>query len=117
MSVTCLHEIVTVSWRTCRYSPAPSPTERLGRASPSLAKYPKHVTTAADRERDLPAIVERVFDHKCIDCPETVTFPALPGDARCPGCGVDLYLTDDGQVGRYPAPDWEPGGIQGRPSR
>lgn len=57
---------------------------------------------------------EHLFDEKpCIDCQTMVTF-AGPGDATCPRCGLRMYLTEAGQVGRYPSEGWEPGGIQGR---
>jgi hypothetical protein len=56
---------------------------------------------------------EQMFEKPCLDSQTTATFPA-GGDATCPGCGLRMYLTDGGQVGRYPAANWEPGGIQGR---
>jgi hypothetical protein len=52
----------------------------------------------------------------CLDCQTPVTFPE-PGDATCPACGLPMFLTKDGKVGRYPRADWEPGGIQGRSLR
>jgi hypothetical protein len=55
-----------------------------------------------------------MFDSPCLDCQTPVTFPHKPGDATCPHCGLQLYATADGQLGRYPDPDWQPGGIQGR---
>jgi class 3 adenylate cyclase len=48
------------------------------------------------------------------DCGATVTF-AGPGDATCQAYGLGMYLTESGQVGRYPSKGWQPGGIQGRP--
>ncbi len=57
--------------------------------------------------------VERMFVITCLDCPIEVSFAERPGEARCPGCGVHLYLTHDGLLGRYVADDWRPGGIQG----
>ena len=50
----------------------------------------------------------------CLDCDSTVTFVG-PGDATCSNCGLPMFLTETGQTGRYPRPDWEPGGFQGRP--
>jgi hypothetical protein len=47
----------------------------------------------------------------CLDCGVTVTFPA-PGDATCPTCGLPMYLSEDGWVGRRPREDWEPGRLQ-----
>ena len=49
----------------------------------------------------------------CVDCQTSVTFPQ-PGDGTCPRCGLRMFLNEAGQVGRYPAEDWQPGGIQGR---
>jgi hypothetical protein len=46
---------------------------------------------------------------RCLDCDTIVTFPEI-GDATCPGCGLRMYVTKAGQVGRYPAGDWTPGG-------
>jgi DNA-directed RNA polymerase subunit RPC12/RpoP len=54
-----------------------------------------------------------MFEYSCIDCPTRVTFAERPGDAVCPGCGLRLYVTADGQLGRYLPDDWRPGGIQG----
>ena len=54
-----------------------------------------------------------MFEKPCLDCPSVVAFAEQPGDAVCPGCGLRMYLTDDGQVGRYQAEGWRPGGIQG----
>jgi hypothetical protein len=53
----------------------------------------------------------------CIDCRAAVTFDGRPGDGTWPSCGVGLYLTEDGHVGRYPDKDWQPGGVQGRRHR
>ena len=59
-------------------------------------------------------MTERMFDERpCLDCRTVVTFPR-PGDATCPACDLQMYLTRSGQVGRYPSQDWQPGGIQGR---
>jgi hypothetical protein len=55
-----------------------------------------------------------MFDVSCLDCHTPVRFPDRPGDATCPECGLKLYVTADGQTGRYPPADWQPGGIQGR---
>jgi hypothetical protein len=52
------------------------------------------------------------MEKPCLDCDAIVTFPE-PGDATCPNCGLPMFLTEAGQVGRYPRPGWEPGGIQG----
>jgi hypothetical protein len=40
----------------------------------------------------------------------------LPSGRRCHlfTCGLAMYLTEGGQVGRHAAMNWEPGGIQGR---
>jgi uncharacterized paraquat-inducible protein A len=57
-----------------------------------------------------------MFETPCPDCKTIVAFPELPGDATCVHCGLELYLTDSHAVGRYPAKDWTPGGIQGRRS-
>jgi hypothetical protein len=57
--------------------------------------------------------LERMFENRCPDCRSTVTVPALPGDATCPRCGLSMYVTDGGLVGRYPPEGWEPGPIQG----
>jgi hypothetical protein len=54
-----------------------------------------------------------MFDSKCLDCRGAVSFPEQPGDAVCPECGLRLYLTDDGHLGRYLPDGWRPGGIQG----
>jgi predicted RNA-binding Zn-ribbon protein involved in translation (DUF1610 family) len=40
----------------------------------------------------------------CIDCGETIEYPELPGEARCPSCGTEQYVTADGKRGRYPGP-------------
>jgi hypothetical protein len=53
------------------------------------------------------------MDKPCRDCQPMVTF-AESEDATCPQCGLRMYLTAAKQVGRYPDPEWEPGGIQGR---
>jgi hypothetical protein len=61
--------------------------------------------------------IEQMFDAKgssmitrrCLDCDTQVMFPQV-GDATCPGCGLRMYVTEAGQVGRYPAGDWTPGG-------
>jgi hypothetical protein len=59
-------------------------------------------------------MVERLFVEKPrIDCRTLVSFPQ-PGDATCPSCGTPMFMNEKGQVGRYPQPDWQPGGIQGR---
>jgi hypothetical protein len=58
-----------------------------------------------------------MFDTICLDCPSRVSFGERPGEAVCPGCGLHLYLTDDGHVGRYLPDDWRPGGIQGYPAQ
>jgi hypothetical protein len=55
-----------------------------------------------------------MFASTCLDCHSPLTFPDKPGDATCPECGLNLYVTADGHLGRYPDPDWQPGGIQGR---
>jgi hypothetical protein len=68
---------------------------------------------AAPNGGTLDPMTEQTFDRACLDCPATVTFPG-PGDATCPKCGLRMFLTAGGQVGRYPSQDWEPGGIQGR---
>ncbi len=54
-----------------------------------------------------------MFETRCLDCPGPVSFAERPGDATCPYCGLRLYLTADGQLGRYVPDDWRPGGIQG----
>ena len=55
-----------------------------------------------------------MFETPYPDCKSTVAFPRLPGDALCGACVLELYVTDSEAVGRYPAKDWTPGGIQGR---
>jgi hypothetical protein len=60
-----------------------------------------------ERGRD-PMSVEK----RCLDCDSVVTFPGS-GDATCPECGLNMYMNDAGQIGRYPPADWDPGGIQG----
>jgi hypothetical protein len=55
-----------------------------------------------------------MFDHPCLDCPATVSFGEQPGDTTCARCGLRMYLTADGRLGRYLPVDWKPGGIQGR---
>jgi hypothetical protein len=55
-----------------------------------------------------------MFEIRCLDYQTPVTFPDTPGDATCPECGLNLYVTADGHTGRYPPADWQPGGIQGR---
>jgi hypothetical protein len=57
--------------------------------------------------------LEHMFDTHCLDCPTVVTFETRPGDAVCPSCGLRLYMTGEGQLGRYVADGWKPGGIQG----
>jgi hypothetical protein len=57
-------------------------------------------------------MTEQTFDKPCVDCQATVTF-AGPGNAICPECGLGMFLTASGQMGRYPAPGWHPAGIQG----
>jgi hypothetical protein len=60
------------------------------------------------------AMSEHLFDERtCLDCKTAVLF-TKPGDVKCPSCGLGMYLTESGQVGRYPSAGWEPGGIQGR---
>jgi hypothetical protein len=54
-----------------------------------------------------------VFKAECLDCPTELSFADRPGETVCSGCGLRLYLTADGQLGRYLADDWRPGGIQG----
>jgi hypothetical protein len=54
-----------------------------------------------------------MFETRCLDCPSDVSFAERPGEAVCPGCGLQLYVTASGQLGRYLADDWRPGGIQG----
>ena len=59
-------------------------------------------------------MTEHTFaERPCLDCRTLVPFP-YPGDATCPACGLEMYLTESGEVGRYPGRDWQPGGIQGR---
>jgi hypothetical protein len=54
------------------------------------------------------------MEKPCLDCDATVTFSG-PGDATCSNCGLGMYLTEAGQTGRYPRPDWDPNeGFQGR---
>jgi uncharacterized Zn finger protein (UPF0148 family) len=55
-----------------------------------------------------------MFDKSCLDCRTPVPFTEQPGEATCPECGLRLYATANGQLGRMPDPDWQPGGIQGR---
>jgi DNA-directed RNA polymerase subunit RPC12/RpoP len=57
--------------------------------------------------------LEHMFETRCLDCPSDVSFAERPGEAVCPGCGLRLYVTASGQLGRYLADDWRPGGIQG----
>jgi len=51
----------------------------------------------------------------CIQCRTPLVYPAQPGEATCPACGVRQYLTEPsaawptGGVGR----DWD-GGVPGR---
>jgi DNA-directed RNA polymerase subunit RPC12/RpoP len=59
-------------------------------------------------------ILAIMFEARCVDCQAPVGFAERPGRATCPDCGLRLYLTADGQLGRMPADDWQPGGIQGR---
>jgi hypothetical protein len=47
---------------------------------------------------------------RCLDCETLVMFLPEIGDATCPDCGLRMYVTEAGQVGRYPAGDWTPGG-------
>jgi hypothetical protein len=58
-----------------------------------------------------------MIEFPCIDCRFPVTFDSLPGDGMCAHCGLRLYLTQEGALGRYPDPDWEPGRIQGKRHR
>jgi hypothetical protein len=44
---------------------------------------------------------------------DLVLSPPETGDATCPNCGLGMFLSESGQVGRYPTPGWEPGRIQG----
>jgi DNA-directed RNA polymerase subunit RPC12/RpoP len=55
-----------------------------------------------------------MFEARCVDCQAPIGFSDRPGTATCPDCGLRLYVTADGQLGRMPADDWQPGGIQGR---
>jgi hypothetical protein len=52
-------------------------------------------------------------DKACLDCDATVRF-LEPGDATCPNCGLPMFLTEVGQVGRYLRPGSDPGGFQRR---
>jgi hypothetical protein len=58
-----------------------------------------------------------MVQRRCLDCQVLVSFADEPGEATCSGCGLHLYVTGDGQLGRLPADDWQPGGIQGRGQR
>jgi DNA-directed RNA polymerase subunit RPC12/RpoP len=50
-----------------------------------------------------------MITRRCLDCDAIVTFPQQ-GDATCPGCGSRMYINEAGQIGRYGAGDWTPGG-------
>jgi hypothetical protein len=39
----------------------------------------------------------------CLDCRSEVEFADPPADATCPGCGLRMYLTAEGERGRYPS--------------
>jgi hypothetical protein len=56
---------------------------------------------------------ERSMTATCLDCPTPVNFAERPGDGTCPACGLRMYATASGQLGRYLPDDWKPGGIQG----
>jgi len=55
-----------------------------------------------------------MFDASCLDCRAEVTYAERPDDITCAGCGLRMYVTADGKLGRYLPDDWRPGGIQGR---
>jgi hypothetical protein len=59
------------------------------------------------------ASIEHMFDKPCLDCGEIVIFDG-PGDAACDSCGLRMFLSEKGGVGRYPREDWDPGRMQGR---
>jgi hypothetical protein len=40
---------------------------------------------------------------RCLDCGVEVEFADPPADATCPKCGLRLYLTENGERGRYPS--------------
>ncbi|MDQ6613221.1 MAG: hypothetical protein M3083_00250 [Actinomycetota bacterium] len=54
-----------------------------------------------------------MFATACLDCRADVTFTERPGDSVCGGCGLRMYVTADGRLGRYLPEGWRPGGIQG----
>ncbi|MGH9126034.1 MAG: hypothetical protein ACRDZ8_15105 [Acidimicrobiales bacterium] len=55
-----------------------------------------------------------MFEYLCLDCQTPITFESTPGEATCAQCGLRLYVTSTGAVGRYLPEGWRPGGIQGR---
>jgi uncharacterized Zn finger protein (UPF0148 family) len=48
-----------------------------------------------------------MFDNSCLNCRTWLTFPQLPGEAICPVCGLRVYATARGDVGRLPPADWQ----------
>jgi hypothetical protein len=52
------------------------------------------------------------IEKPCIDCAAVTKFND-EGNATCPDCGLGMFLSDSGQVGRYPSDDWV-FGFQGR---
>jgi hypothetical protein len=59
------------------------------------------------------AMDEHLFaERPYLDCQATAIFTG-PGDATCPSCGLRMYFTASGRVGRYPSEGWTPGGIEG----
>jgi hypothetical protein len=54
------------------------------------------------------------YDGRALNCRAEVVIASRPGDGACPSCGLECYLIESGQVGRYPDKEWQPGGIQRR---
>jgi hypothetical protein len=54
-----------------------------------------------------------MITRRYLECDTLDTFSEL-GDATCPGCGTRMYVNEAGQVGRYGAGDWTPGGYGGQ---
>jgi hypothetical protein len=68
-----------------------------GRAkSPSLRTAPLDIPNTCSYTPSVPTV-------RCLDCEGDVDFPDPAADATCPTCGLRMYLTDQGERGRYPS--------------
>jgi hypothetical protein len=58
---------------------------------------------------DVRRTERRLDDHPTLPGLRNAGHVPRIGDATCPGCGLPMYVTKAGQVGRYPEGDWTPG--------